>query len=327
MKKIRIAKPWITDIEISYVEDAMKNGWGGKCYDYIIRLEKLFSEYLGSKYVVATSSCTGATHMALAAMGIGKGDEVILPETTWASCAAAIMYTGAKPVFVDIKNDTWCIDPKKIEKAITEKTKAIMPVHIYGNVAEMKEIIQIASNNDIRIIEDSAQGLGSEYEDQKVGSIGDCGVFSLHGTKLATAGEGGIFVTNQYELYNKFLILHSQGRVPNEKKLFFPHYVGFKYRISNIQAALACAQIERIEELILKKREIFSWYKDCFNDDDLFSMNYEQTYVKNCYWMPILRFSEKIDINIDDLANHLSEYNIETRPFFIHYHLYQCIKL
>lgn len=316
MQRIRIAKPWITDLEIEYVGDAVRSGWGEDCYMYISKLEKLFADYIGTTYAIATSSCTGATHMALVAMGVGKGDEVILPETTWISCAASVLYTGAKPVFVDIKPDTWCIDPEKIEDAITSKTKAIMPVHVYGNVAELNEIMDIAAKDRIKVIEDPAEALGSEYYSRKVGSIGNCGVFSFHGTKMATAGEGGMFVTNDSDLRDRFSILHDQGRVPSEKRTFFPHYIGYKYKISNLQAALACGQIERISELLSKKRQIFGWYKDAFADVGFVKMNCEQPYARNCYWMPSLIFDRSINVDRDELMRHLNQNNIDSRPFF-----------
>ncbi|MBB73435.1 MAG: glutamine--scyllo-inositol aminotransferase [Planctomycetaceae bacterium] len=317
MERIRIAKPWISNLEISYVQDAVSNGWGEKCYTYIKKLEKRFSEYLGIKHAVATSSCTGATHMALVAMGVGAGDEVIIPETTWISCASAVIYAGANPVFVDIKEDTWCIDPDKIERAISPKTKAIMPVHIYGNVAEMNEIMDIATKHNIQVIEDPAEALGAEYYGRKVGSIGGCGVFSFHGTKMATSGEGGMFVTNDDELFNKFSVLHDQGRVSEEKRMFFPHHIGYKYKISNLQAALAYAQIERIRELIQKKKEIFNWYSQSFSNFDNVKLNYQQKYAKCCYWMPILIFDKPINIDQSGgLIEHLDNHGIDSRPFF-----------
>jgi len=316
LKRIRIAKPWITDLEIKYVEDAIRNGWGSKCNDYIIKLEKTFAEYIGVKYAVATSSCTGAIHMALLAMGIGEGDEVIIPEATWISCAAAVIYTGAKPVFVDIKEDTWCIDPDRVESAITPRTKAIMPVHVYGNVAEMNEINVIATKHKLKVIEDAAEALGANYYNKKVGSIGDCGVFSFHGTKLVTAGEGGMFVTNDYNIYKQFCVLHNQGQVPEETKMFFPHQIGYKYKISNLQASLALAQIERVDELLLKKKQIFNWYIEVFNDIDWIKMNLEQPYANCSFWMPNVVFDKSVSITRDGLMEYLNDRGIDSRPFF-----------
>ena len=314
--RIRIAQPWITEHEINYVNDAVKNGWGDHRFDYIKKLENEFSLLHQTRYAVATSSCTGATHMALEAMGIGNGDEVILPEITWASCPSVVTYTGAKPVFVDVKENSWCIDPKKIVEAITSKTKAIMPVHVYGNVCEMDEIMNIADRFDLKVIEDSAESIGSKYKNKRVGTMGDCGVFSFHGTKMASSGEGGMFITNNKELFEKFNILHDQGRIPNEEKFIFPHKIGYKYKISNLQAALAYAQIERLEELVNKKIQIFNWYKKSLEDLNFIGMNIQQEYVKNCYWMPTIVFNESVNINRDDLMKYLDKKGIDSRPFF-----------
>ena len=316
MEKFLIAKPSITDLEIEYVNDAIRNGWGEKCYDYIRRFEKLFAQYIGVEHALVTSSCTGAMHMALAALDIGTGDEVIVPEITWIACAATVTYVGAEPVFVDVLPDTWCINLARIQEAITPRTKAIMPVHVYGNVAEMDEILAIARKHNLFVIEDAAEAFGSEYKGKKTGAIGDCGVFSFHGTKTVSTGEGGMLVTNNTELYEKICILANQGRVPTETKMFFPHFIGYKYKISNLQAAMGCAQIERAEELVNRKRQIFAWYKECFADVDGITMNYEQPYVKNSYWMPTVLFDKSLNVNRDGLMKYLKEKNIDSRPFF-----------
>ncbi|MCS6821115.1 MAG: DegT/DnrJ/EryC1/StrS family aminotransferase, partial [Microscillaceae bacterium] len=212
MKKIPINKPSITKLEISYVHDAIANGWGEKCYDYIYKFENKFASYQQTKYAHATSSCTGAIHLALMAMGVKAGDEVIVPEITWIATAEPILYIGAKPIFVDVLPDTWCIDPQKIEQAITKKTRAIIVVHVYGNVCEMDEIMAIAQKHGLVVLEDAAEGLGSEYKGKKCGSIGDVGVFSFHGTKTMTTGEGGMLVTNNEVIYEKAKVLNDHGR-------------------------------------------------------------------------------------------------------------------
>ena len=315
MERILIAKPDITDLEIEYVNDAIRHGWGEKCYDYIKQFEKSFVQYIDVEYAMATSSCTGATHLALAALGVSEGDEVIVPDTAWIACAAAVTYVGAKPVFVDILPNTWCMDPTRIEEAITQRTKAIMPVHIYGSVAEMDEILAIARTHHLAVIEDAAQALGSEYKGKKTGSMGDCGVFSFHGTKTASTGEGGMFVTNDTKLYERICPLADQGRVPEETRVFFPHFIGYKYKISNLQAAMGCAQIVRAEELVDRKRQIFAWYKEFFDDVDEITMNCEPRYVKNSYWMPTVIFDKSLNINLNELMKYLREKNIDSRPF------------
>ena len=266
--RINYTKPSITSLEIQYASDAAANGWGDRCYEYISRFEAKFKEHLGVQYAIATSSCTGALHMGMAALGIGPGDEVIMADTNWIATASPIVHLGAKPIFVDILPDTWCIDPALVEKAITPRTKAIVAVHLYGNLCEMDQLIAIGNKYGIPVIEDAAEAIGSIYKGKRAGSIGKFGSFSFHGTKTMTTGEGGIFVTNDPDLYEHVLTLSNHGRARNQVKQFWPNMVGFKYKISNIQAAIGCGQIERIEELIGRKKEIFSYYKNALSGVD-----------------------------------------------------------
>lgn len=318
MKKIYYTKPSITDLEVQYATDAAKNGWGEQCYDYIYKFENLFKEHLGVNHAIATSSCTGALHMGLSALGIKYGDEVILADINWIASAAPITYLGAKPVFVDILADTWCIDPSKIEAAITPKTKAIIAVHLYGNLCDMDAIMAIGKKHGLYVIEDAAEAIGSVYKGKKAGSIGDFGVFSFHGTKTITTGEGGIFVTNNPDLHEKVSILNSHGRNPKNPKQFWAETIGFKYKISNIQAAIGCAQMERINELINKKREIFFEYYKLLSPVDGLSMNPIPTEdnTQYGYWMPTIVFDKKIALDRDKLLTLFKEHNIDGRVFF-----------
>lgn len=318
MKKIHYTKPSITDLEVKYATDAAKNGWGKKCYDYIYKFENLFKKHLDVQYAMATSSCTGAMHMGLSALGITYGDEVILADINWIASAAPITYLGAKPVFVDILPDTWCIDPAKIEEAITPKTKTIIAVHLYGNLCDMDEIMKIAKKHNLYVIEDAAEAIGSIYKGKKAGSIGDFGVFSFHGTKTITTGEGGMFVTNNTELYEKINILNSHGRNPKNPKQFWAETMGFKYKISNIQAAIGCAQMERIDELIEKKREIFFEYHKILSQIDGLKMNPipEDQSIQYGYWMPTVVFDKKLNLDRERLLQKFKENNIDGRVFF-----------
>lgn len=231
--RIPYTKPSITDLEIRYAADAAANGWGEKCYEYIGRFEEAFKSHLGVKYAIATSSCTGALHMGLAALGVGPGDEVILADTNWIATAAPITYLGAKPIFVDILPDTWCIDPALTEQAITPKTKAIIATHLYGNLCEMKELLAIGERHGIPIIEDAAEAIGSIYHGHRAGSMGRFGTFSFHGTKTITTGEGGMFVTNDDDLYEHVLTLSNHGHSRKQTRQFWPDVLGFKYKMSN----------------------------------------------------------------------------------------------
>jgi len=310
MKKIPMSKPSITEKEISYVDDAMRNGWGEKCYDYIKKFEDKFKEYINCKFSLATSSCTGAINLAFATIGLKPGDEVIVSEFSWITAVSPITYFGAKPIFVDILKDSWCMDPKKIEEAITNKTKAILVTHLYGNLAEMDEIMEIAKKHNLYVIEDAAEALGSTYKGKKAGSIGDIGVFSFHGAKTCTTGEGGMLVTNDEKLFKKAQTLNNGGREVGGE-VFYAKILGYKYKMSNFQAALGLAQIERIEELVERKRQIFYEYQKNLSDLKIL-MNPEPTHTTNCFWLPTIVFDK---INRKELINYFKE-NADIRPFF-----------
>lgn len=314
--RIQITRPSISDKEIEYVNDAIRHGWGSKCYDYIYRFESLFANYIGTAHSHATSSCTGAIHLALMALGVKAGDEVIVPDSTWIASVEPVLYIGAKPVFVDVKKDTWCIDPEKIKAAITPKTKAIIVVHLYGNMAEMDEILQIAREHGLKVLEDAAEAIGSEYRGKKAGSMGDAGVFSFHGTKVLSTGEGGMVVTNSASLIEQVKILNDHGRDPKDGKTFWMKNYGYKYKISNLEAAMGCAQTERIDALIDKKRLILQWYAEKFKGHANLSLNVEQSYVKNSYWMPTVLFAPALQVDRFKLMSYLKERNIDSRPFF-----------
>ena len=316
MKKILHTKPNIGKLEKEFVYDAIDNGWGDNCYDYIYKFQDSYKSYLNVNYAIATSSCTGAIHIALKALDIKPGDEVIVPDATWIASVAPITYLSAKPIFVDVLDSTWCIDPKKIEKAITPKTKAIVAVHLYGNMCEMDEIMIIAKKNNLYVIEDSAEAIGSEYKGKKAGSMGHFGTFSFHGTKTITSGEGGMLVTNDKKLFEIASILHDHGRDPKVKKDLWVERIGFKYKMSNLQAALGYAQMQRIDELVSKKIEIFNLYKNELSKINGIRLNSEAEYVKNTYWMPTIILDEKLGIDRNKMINYLDLNGTPARPFF-----------
>jgi perosamine synthetase len=315
MSRIFYTKPSITEKEIRYAADAATNGWGDRCYEYISRFEEAFRRHLGVKHAIATSSCTGALHMGLAALGIGPGDEVILADTNWIASAAPITYLGAKPVLVDVLPESWCIDPSRVEAAITSKTKAILAVHLYGNLCDMDALLDLGSRCHIPIIEDAAEAIGSIYHGNRAGSLGAFGVFSFHGTKTLTTGEGGAFVTNDDNLYEKVLTLSNHGRAKGQTKQFWPDMIGFKYKMSNIQAAIGCAQMERIEELVAAKRRIFKTYEQAFSILPL-KMNPEPAGTVNGYWMPTLVADEGIPFDRQALLDDFKRNEIDGRVFF-----------
>lgn len=314
--KIHYTKPSITELEVGYATDAARNGWGEKCYEYINKFEEKFKEFTGAKYAIATSSCTGALHMGLAALGVGYGDEVILADTNWIASAAPITYLGAKPVFVDILPDTWCLDSEKVEAAITNKTKAIIAVHIYGNLCDMDKLLAIGEKHGIPVIEDAAEAIGSRWQDKHAGTMGKFGVFSFHGTKTLTTGEGGMFITNDADFYEKVLTLSNHGRARGQTKQFWPDAVGFKYKMSNIQAAIGFGQMQRIDELVKRKREVYLNYYQILSGIDGLTMNPEKENTVNGYWMPTVVFDKKTGVTREILQKAFAAENIDARVFF-----------
>jgi perosamine synthetase len=314
--RIPYTKPSITELEVSYATDAARNGWGARCYEYLGKFEDEFKAHIGVKYAIATSSCTGALHMGLAALGVGPGDEVIIADTNWIASAAPIVHLGAKPVMVDILRDSWCLDPALVEAAITPRTKAILAVHLYGNLCAMDQLLEIGRRRGIPVAEDAAEAIGSEYHGERAGSMGAFGAFSFHGTKTLTTGEGGMFVTNDAGLYEHVLTLSNHGRARGETKQFWPQLAGFKYKMSNIQAAMGCAQLTRIDELIQRKREIMRYYREYLESAPEVSMNPESAGTVIGAWMPTAVFSPETGVTREKLMAAFAADNIDARVFF-----------
>ena len=268
-EKIPYTKPSITELEIRYASDAAINGWGEKCYEYIEQFEEKFKQHLNCNYALATSSCTGAIHMGLHALGIGHGDEVILGNSNWVATAAPIIHLGATPIYVDILENTWCLDPKEVEDAITPKTKAIIAVHLYGNLCDMNALLNIGKKYNIPIIEDSAEALGSRLlvNNQFIhcGLFSEIGVLSFNGNKLITTGGGGALITNNSKYAITARHLSTTAKIPHEWE-FIHDYVGWNDRMPNINAALGVAQIENIYKLLENKKNLFTNYLNAFKD-------------------------------------------------------------
>lgn len=315
-ERIAYTRPSITELEVAYATDAARNGWGARCYDYIVRLEAEFARHLGVPYALATSSCTGAMHLGLAALGIGPGDEVILADTNWIASAAPIVHLGATPVLVDIRPDTWCIDPDLAEAAITPRTKAIIATHLYGSMCDMDRLLEICTRRGIPVIEDAAEALGSAWRERRAGSMGRFGTFSFHGTKTMTTGEGGMFVTSDAALFERVSILSNHGRDPAEPRQFFPSLLGYKFKMANVSAAIGCAQVERMDELLAGKRRIMAKYRDLLDAIDGVSLNVEPPGTTNGYWMPTAVFDPGLGISREALIAAFNAANIDARVFF-----------
>lgn len=311
---IPVSEPSITRKEISYVLNAVKSGWVSSLGHFINEFEKKFAEFVGTKYALTTSNGTTALHLALVSLGIKSRDEVIIPDLTFVATANAVTYTGAKPVMVDVEPDTWCIDTECIRKAIRKRTKAIIPVHLYGHPANMDEINKIAREHGLYVIEDAAEAHGAEYKGKRVGSLSDCGVFSFYGNKIITTGEGGMITTDNEVLYEKAKYLRDHAM--SKEKRYWHTEIGYNYRITNLQAALGLAQLERIDKLIEKKRQIFSRYREFLKNTERVRLNPEKNWVKNVFWMVCLVLDGDFRISRDELMSKLKVKGIDTRPFF-----------
>lgn len=314
-KKIYSAGPSITEREIRYVRDAIENAWYDGAYAYISEFEKVVSEYVGRKYALALPSGTSAIHLALLINGITKGDEVIVPDFTWVGTSAPVSYVGATPVFVDVDKETWCISTKEILKHITERTKAICTVDIFGNMPNYDEIEKIANEKNLVVIEDSAQAMGSSYKGKMAGSFGAVSIFSFHGTKLVTTGEGGMLLTDDVDLFERARKLANYGRDANSTKMFWFDEIGYKYKYTSLQAAMGLAQMERINEILDKRKQIFGWYKEAFDNVQGVSMNNPGEKAVSNYWMSTLIPDDYFyKLKKEDIVEFLRDNNIECRP-------------
>ncbi len=321
--RIYCAGPSITQREISYVTDAVTHCWYANANAYHDRLERAVANYLGVKHVVTTPTGTSAIHLALLSLGIGPGDEVIVPELTWIGSAAPINYVGATPVFADVEPDHWCLSVESLEANITSRTRAIILVDLYGDVPDLAAIRAVADRHDLAIIEDAAQAFGSSWQGRRAGTFGDLGVFSLHGSKTVTAGEGGLLVTDRDDFFERACTLRDHGRRLDGTRFFedFDRYyyhfeIGNKFKMSSMQAALALAQVERVDELIGRKREIFAWYQDGLADVDALRLHAERPGLTSSYWLPAVAIEAAHEINTLSIMREFDKHNIDIRPLY-----------
>jgi len=313
-KIISITGPSITKKEVKYVTMAAKDGWNENHQKYVNLFEKKFSHYVGRKYALATSSCTGALHLSYLSLGLKKGDEVIVPSITWIATVEPLYWMGIKPIFADIDAETWCIDQFDIEKKITKKTRAIIVVDLYGGMPDMNSILKIAKKHKLKVIEDAAEAVGSEYRGKKAGSFGDVSCFSFHGSKTMVTGEGGMLLTDNKKIIEKARYYNDHCK--DKKKIFWNLEIGYKYKMSNFQAACGLAQLERIEELIERKRKIFSWYKKRLANIPGVKLNVEPPHTKNTFWMVTIVWDKNYKISKEKMVKEFKKYNIQARPFF-----------
>lgn len=312
---MKLARPWITQKEIHYVTDALKNAWHDDYQTYHERFENAFSEYIGIKYAMTLPSCTAAIHLALLTLDIGTGDEVIVPETTSFATAAPIKFVGATPVFADIDPKTWCMSADSFKRKITPKTKAVIPVAIYGNLPDWNPIQNTASRRGVTIIEDVAHGIGSEYRGRLSGSFGDVSVFSFNHENIVSTGEGGMLLTDQEEFFERASLIRNYGYQPEGRRLWKSE-VDFRYKMSNIQAALGLAQFERLPDLLARKLDIFCWYQEELSGSEGITLNHEVPITRTTYWMVTAIMDPSLGFKKGEMVKKLRSRNIEARPFF-----------
>jgi len=311
---IPIACPQLTAAGLKNIMDAYASTWVSSLGKYIGAFEAEFAAYCGMQYAVSTSNGTTALHLALAALGIGPGDEVIVPDSTFAATINSVLYVGATPVIVDICEDSWCIDPAEIRKAITDKTRAVIPVHLYGQPCDMAEIMSIAKEHNLYVIEDCAEAHGAEFDGKRVGSFGDISCFSFFGNKIITTGEGGMCLTNSAELNDKMRVLRDHGMSKQYK--YYHEHVGFNYRMTNLQAALGVAQLSEINERLTWRAELEETYRRELAD--IPGLHFQRNDLPRCK-----RVTWLITAYLDDaekreaLMQAMRDAKIDARPFFV----------
>lgn len=313
-RHIPVAAPALIGNEKAYVLDCMESSWISSAGQYVDRFESAFAEFCGVRHAVSCCNGTAALHVALAALGVGPGDEVIVPTLTFVATANAVTYCGGRPVFVDSDGDTWNLDPSLLDDLITPRTKGIITVHLYGHPVDMDAVLAVAERHNLFVIEDAAEAHGAEYKGRRVGSLGDIATFSFYGNKIVTTGEGGMVVTNDAALAAKVYQLKGQGVDPHHR-YWFP-VVGYNYRLTNIAAAIGLAQLENVNWHIGRRREIAAQYAQRLAGLPDIRFQTEKPWARHVYWMTSVVFDEHGPVPRDTVMARLADAGIETRPFF-----------
>lgn len=311
---IPISRPSITDLEIGFVTDAVKSTWVSSLGEYLEKFEKEFAGFCEAKHAVSVFNGTVALHLALVAQDIGPGDEVIVPNLSFIATVNAILYTGATPVFVDIDPFNLGIDPDDVKRHITKKTKAILPVHLYGHPADMQALTAICEEHGLIMIEDAAEAHGALAYGKKVGSWGNCAAFSFYGNKIMTTGEGGMITTNDDTL--NLRLRHLRDHAMSKTTRYWHDSMGFNYRMTNLQAALGYAQLLRIDDLLSRRKQIFEHYQRRLGHVDHISLNRSHAWANPTYWLVCLEFMDELTARRESLMNELKMMNVDTRPYF-----------
>lgn len=313
-RHIPLAEPRLDGNELAYVTDCISTNWISSQGKYVNQFEDMFSEYTCGNEAIAVSNGTVALHLALEALGVGNGDEVIVPDFTFAASVNAILHAGATPVLVDVDIETWTIDVREIEKAITNKTKAIMPVHLYGHPCDMDAIMRVANAHSLFVIEDCAEAVGSYYRDKHVGGFGDAATFSFFGNKTITTGEGGMVLFRDKTVASRARKLRDHGMSPDKR--YWHDVIGYNYRLTNIQAAIGVAQMERIDYFVKHKRDLANAYHRALGSIEEIRLPSEAEWARSSYWLYTILLNDDIQIERDDLIQRLLMNGIEARPVF-----------
>jgi perosamine synthetase len=313
MKRIFSAGPSITELEERVVLDALRHGWYEHPYDYVEKFQAEFAAWHRRAHGVMTPNCTAALHLVYASLGIGPGDEVIVPECTWIATVAPVVQQGAHPVFCDIDPRSWCLDPDSVRRRVSPRTKAIVAVDLYGNMPELEAFGALADECEIPLIEDAAEALGSVRNGVRAGKFGLASVFSFHRTKTLTTGEGGMLLTDDEDLYARAMFLRDHGRTSIP---YWNSESAFKYMPFNLQAALGWAQFQRVEELVAMKRQLLAWYRAGLADIPDLELNFEPPGVTNGAWGPTVVFGRSHRLTKTDALARLAEAGVPARPFF-----------
>lgn len=316
---IPIAEPSLGEREVELVTDAVRSGWVSSIGEYVTAFEEGLASRCGVGHAVATSNGTTALHLALAVAGIGPGDEVIVPSLTFVATAAAVAYCGASPVLAESDPAHWCVDPADVASRITPRTRAVVPVDLYGHPADMDALAEIATEHDLMLVEDAAEALGATYRERPAGGLGHLGVLSFYGNKLITTGEGGAVLTDDPALAERARVLRDHAMDPHRR--YWHEEIGFNYRITNMQAALGVAQLERLDELLERKRAIAAAYSAGLEDVPGVSVQEEASWASSSWWMTTLRIDGSRGVDRDELAARLRADGVDTRPAFVPLHL------
>jgi perosamine synthetase len=315
---IPVAEPLLAGNELKYVTDCVATGWVSSLGKYVRDFEQQFAAYCGTQYGIATFNGTVALHLLAVTLGLGPGDEVIMPSLTYVASANGVRYTGATPVFVDSETETWNIDPATVEAAITPRTKAIMAVHLYGHPADMAPLQDIAQRHNLLLLEDAAEAHGAFYRGQPVGSLSDAAIFSFYGNKIITTGEGGIIVTNNKEWADRAFFLENQGRYADNP--YFHPEEAYNYRKTNIQAAIGLAQLEKIDDLLAIRQRNAAHYNRRLAEVPGLTLPPQTEWATNVYWMYSVLVGDDFGLSRDALRERLRAAGIDTRPFFYPVH-------